>query len=157
MAFTFDELAKWWPGKSYPMGSVRLVITQEDGRTCYADGFINIFNAATNEFSGQFAQQFNDRTRHLNYGPPAVSAGVYVQNFDKSSGVDLANFVFAKTGANRFELKLTLLRWGNALITTSLTKASQAKIYTGWGATIGRGTASALYAVSLNGADETPG
>lgn len=157
MALTFEELAKWWPGKSYPVGHLKLLITQEDGRACYADGFIDGFNSATNEFSGQFAQQFNDRTRQLNYGPPAVAAGVYVQNFDKNAGVDLANFVFAKTGTNSFELRLTLLRWGNALVTTKLAEASQAKIYTGWGDTIGRGTASALYAVSLNGSEETPG
>lgn len=156
MAFTFEELATWWPGKSYPVGHLRLLITQEDGRSCYADGFINGFNSATNELSGQFAQQFNDRTRQLNYGPPAVSAGIYIQNFDKNAGIDLANFVFAKTGTNKFELRLTLLRWGNALVKTSLAKASQAKIYTGWGATIGHGTASALYVVSLNGAEETP-
>lgn len=143
--------------KVLPSWLHKVLITQEDGRTCYADGFINGFNLATNEFSGQFAQQFNDRTRQLNYGPPAVSAGIYIQNFDKNAGVDLANFIFIKTGTNRFELRLTLLRWGNALVTTGLSKASQAKIYTGWGATIGHGTASALYAVSLNGAEETPG
>ena len=132
-------------------------ITQEDGRTCYADGLINEFDSATNEFSGQFAQQFNDRTRRLNYGPPAAGSGIYDQNFDQNAGIDLANFVFAKIGTSSFELRLTLLRWGNALVTTALAKTSQAKIYTGWDATIGHGTASALYAVSLNSAEETLG
>lgn len=157
MAYTFEELARWWQGKSYPVGHVRLLVTQEDGRTAYAEGFINGFNPATNEFTGQFAQQFNDRTRQLNYGPPAVSAGIYVQNFDKNAGVDLANLTFAKIGTNSFELRLVLLRWGNALVTTKLAKASKAKIYTGWGATIGHGTGLALYALSINGAEETPG
>lgn len=150
MAFTFEELAEWLPGKAFPVGYTKLIITQEDGLTCYADGFINQFNSATNEFSGQFAQEFNDRMRQLNYGPPAVSAGTYIQSFDKNAGVDLANFVFVKTGTNRFQLRLTLLRWGNALVTINLTKASQAKIYTGWGATIDHGAASVLYVVSLS-------
>ncbi len=157
MAYTFDELATWWSGKSYPVGHVTLVFTQEDGRTCYADGFINSYNAATKEFLGQFSQQFNDRTRQLTYGPPAVSAGAYVQNFDRNAGVDLANFVFVKKGANAYELRLTLLRWGNALVTIKLAKATQAKLHTGWGATIGHGSGAALYALALTGAEETPG
>lgn len=157
MAYTFEELANWWPGKSYPVGHVKLLITQEDGRTAYARGFTSTFNSATNEFSGQFAQQFSDRTRKLNYGPPSNAFGFYDQNFDMNSGIDRVSFVFAKIGANTFELRLTLLDWGYASHTTSLVKASQAKIYTGWGATIAQGTASALYAFSLNDAEITPG
>lgn len=157
MAYTFEELAKWWPGKSFPVGHAKLVITQEDGRTAFGEGLINGFNAATNEFSGQFSQQFNDRTRLLRYGPPAVAAGTYVQGFDMNAGVDLANFVIAKMGSNDFELRLTLLRWGSALVTTRLTAVSQAKLYLGWGDTIGHGSGRALYVVSINEAEETPG
>ena len=157
MAYTFEELEKWWSGKSYPIAPVKLLLTQEDGRAGYADGFINSFNSGANEFSGQFAEQFNDRTRQLMYGPPAVSAGVYVQNFDKNAGVDLANFVFKKIATNQFELQLTLLSWGNAQVNVTLAKASQAKLYTGWGTTIGAGTGLALYALSINGGEETPG
>ena len=73
MAYTFDELETWWPGKSYPVAIVKLVLTQVDGRTSYADGFINSVDSGANEFSGQFEQQFNDRTRQLQYGLPAVS------------------------------------------------------------------------------------
>ena len=157
MAYTFEELARWWTGKSYPVADVKLLLTQEDGRTGYADGFINTFNSATKEFSGRFAQQFNDRTRQLRYGPPANSWGVYDQNFDKNAGIDLADFVFKKIATNQFELRLTLLRWGNAQVNVALAKASHAKLYTGWGATIGAGPGLALYAVSINGAVETPG
>lgn len=157
MAYTFEELAKWWPGKSYPLAFARLVITQEDGRTSYADGVISSYNSTANEFSGTFAQQFSDRARQLMYGPPAVAAGPYAQNFDKNAGLDPAGVVFRKLGANRFELRLTLLRWGNALVTVSLTKAPLAKLYTGWGSTIGAGTGQALYVVSFNDAQETPG
>lgn len=157
MAYTFEELEKWWTGKSYPVAYIKLLVTQEDGRAGYADGFINSFNPGTQEFSGQFAQQFNDRTRQLAYGPPAVSAGVYVQNFDKNAGIDLVNFVFKKIAANQFELQLTLLSWGNAQINVALAEASQAKLYTGWSTTIGAGAGLALYAVSVNAAEETPG
>lgn len=157
MAYTFEELEKWWPGKSFPLASVKLLLTQEDGRTSYADGIINTFNSATREFAGQFAQQFNDRIRQLRYGPPSNSWGLYDQNFDKNYGVDLADFAFKKIATNQFELRLTLLRWGNAQVNVTLAKASRAKLYTGWGATIGAGSGLALYAVSINGADETPG
>ena len=58
---------------------------------------------------------------------------------------------------DQFELRLTLLRWGNAQVNVTLAKASQAKIYTGWGSTIGAGAGLALYAFSIIDAMETPG
>jgi hypothetical protein len=154
MAYTFEELATWWPGKQLPIGVAKLVITQEDGRTCYAYGEVKSFPAA-NRFEGQFQQQFNDRTKRVN-SVPANPGGPYDQNFDILA-IDPVDFAFIKTAATRFELRLTLLNWGNAIVTVNMTKARPAKLYTGWGTTIGAGTGQALFVVSLNGANETPG
>jgi hypothetical protein len=148
MAFTFDELATWWAGKISPRGSVKLVVTQEDGRTGFSDGVVHGFDSSSNSFFGSFEQHFNDRVRRF-----AIAGVSYEQGFDKHS-IDHADFVFTKTGSNTFELRLTLLSWGNAQILTALTSVAQAKIYTGWGETIGGGSGLALYAVSLNGAEE---
>ena len=156
MAYTFEELVTWWPGKSYPIADLTLVRTQEDSRTGYSHGFSNGYDPAKKQFVGQFAEQFNDRTRRLLYGPPAVSAGPYIQNFDLNSGIDLANFEFAKSATGKYELRLSFLRWG-ASATIAMAKAPQGKIYTGWGATIGNTSNLALYALSINSAVETPG
>lgn len=155
MAYTFEELETWWPGKSFPVAIVKLVVTQEDGRTSYADGFINSFDSSANEFSGQVRQQFNDRKRKVQDFVTGLS---YDQNFDDlRDGVDLTNFIFRRIATDQFELRLTLLRWGNAQVNVTLAKALQAKIYTGWGSTIGAGTGLALDAFSINDAMETPG
>lgn len=157
MAYTFEDLSQWWAGKSYPIGFLTLVITQEDGRTDFARGFTNGYDPSRIAFVGQFAQQFNDRTRRLSYGPPSSSYGMYDQNFDMNNGTEPVDFTFRQLGPNAFELQLTLLRWGNTVVTTSLSKSLQAKLYIGWGATIAAGAGQALYAISINDAIETPG
>jgi hypothetical protein len=156
MAYTFEELETWWTGKSFPVADVTLVRTQEDSRTGYSHGFSNGYDPTKKLFVGQFAEQFNDRTRKLVYGPPSPSAGNYLQNFDLNSGIDLANFEFVRLAPGKYELRLKFLRWG-ASATIAMTKPTQAKIYVGWGATIGNTTTQALYALSLNAAYETPG
>lgn len=156
MAYTFEELETWWTGKSFPVAGMTLIRTQEDSRTGYSHGFSNGYTGASKTFVGQFAEQFNDRTRRLLYGPPAVSAGPYLQNFDLNNGIDLANFEFRKTGTDKYELRLNFLQWGASAV-IAMVKAPQAKIYIGWGATIGSGSNQALYALSINNADETPG
>jgi hypothetical protein len=144
MAFTFDELASWWNTAPIPSASITLVVTQEDGRTGFYTGVIQGFDSASNSFLGNVEQVFNDRVRRF-----TIADITYEQSFDKHS-MDYADFVLLKTSDNTFELRLTLLSWGNAQILIALTSAPEAKLYTGWGETIGGGSGLALCAVSLN-------
>ena len=153
MAYTFEELATWWSGKRFPTSNWTLVRTQDDGRTGYSAGNCRGYNPDTKSFVGQFPEQFCDRTRTLAHGPPATESGPYTQNFDVNAGIDLANFEFAKVAAKKYELRLNIVRWG-ATVKVILLKAAQGKVYTGWGPTIGNTTNLALYALTINAAED---
>lgn len=143
---TFEELVSWYSGRPGTSAMTTLVITQQDGRTGYAIGSIFGYDAKQNEFRGQHRMQFSDRPRDVTYSGLGY---YYSQNFDRFND-DVADFKFKKIAANQYELQQNLLRWG-VQVNVTLTKAPQAKLYTGWGSTIGQGAGLALYAFSLNG------
>jgi hypothetical protein len=149
MAFTFAELEAWLPGKSYPAIQCTLYITQEDGRCAYSSGYINSFYE---HFTGEFAQRFSDRRTQFR-----VDGVLYDQDFTvQGDSADQTQFQLLRTDQNSFALKLVNRRWGSTDV-VAVTKAAEAKIYMGWGRTIGFGSGLALYTFSINSAVETPG
>lgn len=142
---TYEELASWLPTGECIDVTNTIAITQEDGRTGYASGGVYSYTSSSNRFHGGADMQFSDRTRIVNTLNPN-----YTQNFDRYLGAtDAIKFIFKKTATNQFQLQLTLVRWG-AQFNVNLTKAPQAKLYTGWGPTIGNGSGRALYTYSIN-------
>ena len=156
MSYTFEELETWWKSQRYPVSYWTLVRTQEDGRTGYSSGQGNGYDPTKKTYVGTFPEQFSDRTRQLQYGPPATASGPYAQNFDLNAGVDPANFEFVKVTTGKYELRLTIPRWG-AVLKIAMTKVAKNKLYTGLGPTIGNTTTQAMYVLSINSAEETPG
>jgi hypothetical protein len=150
MAYTFDELAIFFAGGPSPRAHITQAITQEDGRTSYGNGYFETYDLATQTFSGQITQIFNDRIDP--HGPGASDD----QPFAVGSH-DIVGVKIRRMGSKNYKAEFTLKSWGNALQTVNLTKANQAKMLIGWGATIGHGTGQALYAVSFNSASYSPG
>jgi hypothetical protein len=154
MAFTYEELELWLPGHSiYSDIECTLVITQEDGRTAYVSGSIDLVNVRREHFGGDyFYMQFSDRRTQFR-----LNGSLFDQNFTvQGDTIEKIQLEFHKTAANTFGLKLINPRWGST-DNIILTKAASAKVYTGWGITIGNGTGQALYAFSINSAVESPG
>jgi len=153
MAFTYEELLAWLPGKSYPSIAVTLVITQEDGRTAHGSGGLNSLIMTADQIPGDLNVRFSDR-RHEFFATP--TSGYYVQPF-YARDEDPVGIVFRKLAAGQFRLTQTLKRWGNAHVVVDLTKAPASKLYVGYGPTIAAGPGQAHYAFSINSAVPTPG
>ena len=151
MAYTFEELAAFFPAGPFPSANITQVITQQDGRTSYGEGVLNGYDQGTATFSGEGTQIFNDRVNPL--GPGTWDD----QSFDVRRK-DLVDMKLQRISTNNYRVEYTLKSWGNAIVRLNLTRPNlQAKVMIGWGATIGHGEGQALYAISINSAAHSPG
>jgi hypothetical protein len=153
MAMTLEELLNWYPGVSYPAVTFVLTIVQQDGRAAFASG--DITEASVNPLphvDGTCEQQFSDRTVNI-----SLSGANYRQNFIKELGqVDQSTVRLERASPSSIQLHLLNKRWGASTL-VPMTLSSSAKVYTGWGDTIGQGEGRAMYAFTINSAVETPG
>lgn len=135
--------------------SATLIITQEDGRTAYANGIGSRLFAATPALSLTFLAMFSDRIN-----PQAPSAPVntpafgqgYLQNQPMSNrDIDPMSLSIARLGVQgNYATNVQLLRWG-ASFNLQLRLSPQTRTYQAIGPTIGNAPGSALYIVSFQG------
>jgi hypothetical protein len=153
MAVTFEEVetfARGTPNANDVLNvPTSLVITQEDGRTCYCAATGQLFDRQTAELSsvlliagqpGEFPQYFNDRVAGSN------SQGILRRfNNDDTDGL---RFQVQRTSVGQYVLKIQVPRW-NLSHQVSMQRSPVAKLYTGYGLQIGVGNDKALYALSF--------
>jgi hypothetical protein len=116
-----------------------LVITQQDGRTGFSEGYFTAIENGNQLGSGSFGISFNDR---------------YSRDGSRfsSSTVDQMAIQVESLGSQLYKLHITLLSWGNNQYSIDLEEHQQSKMLVGWGNTIGFGEGQAIYTLAFTSA-----
>ena len=146
MAYTFDEVFANLPALAddeYPFVASSLVITQEDGRTGFAEGEFGVDPATETIAVGvsnadsafDLFISFSDRNR---FQGNADHIGLEIRRGGAGDEIEVRHLL--KTWGAEYEQALTLV--GNSGVV--------GKLYTGFGPTIGWGTGRALHCLSFH-------
>jgi hypothetical protein len=150
MALTIEEVFAQWQPPGVPNGNntemtvvlTTLVITQEDGHTSWGQAELGIDPVAKTVSRGI-----------VNFDPSNDFVSRFSDNLWTGLGQRQGIKIF-DAGNQVISLTLILKEWGNAEVVLPLQLTPDfsglAKIYHGWGQTIGGGSGAALYCISFN-------
>jgi hypothetical protein len=148
MSFTFDELFSrappFDPASEFLGALCTLVVTQEDSRTAFAQGTVQI-DPANGSVEANFASQSSD---------PALRLNLFFSDRQRFAGTgDNIGLMFRNTSRGVTTMSVKLWRWSSqyqVALRLQASASTNGKLHAGTGLTIGNGHGKALHVVSFN-------
>lgn len=139
----------WALPPTVELHNVKLIITQEDGRTAYAEGFGSRNYGGAQSLDATVYAMFSDRINTGTLSATIPGAGYNQGQVMSNLDLDAIALSIASTNVGGvYRTNVRLLRWG-ASFNLDLRLSPQTRTYQATGPTIGNAPRSALYVVSF--------